>query len=105
MASASAATQVVRPASGRWESLGLLLATLAVTAGVLGYVMFRPERVGPPVPLSWQVRSFDGLGAADQAIHSALLPAGEEIIWNNNDTGGWITHGTCAEAVAAAVLP
>lgn len=91
MASASAATQVVRPASGRWESLGLLLATLAVTAGVLGYVMFRPERVGPPVPLSWQVRSFDGLGATDQAIHSALLPAGEEIIWNNNDTGGWIT--------------
>ena len=25
------------------------------------------------------------------AIHSALLPAGEEIIWNNNDTGGWIS--------------
>jgi len=41
--------------------------------------------------LSWQVRSFDGLGQVDQAIHSALLPAGEEIIWFNNDTGGWIT--------------
>lgn len=91
MACVSNAIQVVRPASGRWESLGLLLATLAVTTGVLGYVMLRPERVGPPVPLSWQVRSFDGLGAADQAIHSALLPAGEEIIWFNNDTGGWIT--------------
>jgi hypothetical protein len=54
-------------------------------------VLLRPERVGPPTPLSWQVRSFDGLGAVDQAIHSALLPAGEEIIWDNNDTGGWIS--------------
>lgn len=91
MAGASDAIKRVRPASGGWESLGLLLATLVVTAGVLSNVMLRPERVGPPVPLSWQVRSFDGLGAADQAIHSALLPAGEEIIWFNNDTGGWIT--------------
>ncbi|MDR9877401.1 hypothetical protein RJC98_19630 [Pseudomonas allii] len=91
MARPAAAITQVRPRSGAWESLGLLLATLAVIASVAGYVMLRPERVGPPTPLSWQVRSFDGLGAVDQAIHSALLPAGEEIIWNNNDTGGWIT--------------
>ncbi|WP_405121276.1 DUF6162 family protein [Pseudomonas petroselini] len=91
MARPTAAITQVRPRSGGWESLALVLATLLVIAGVAGYVLLRPESVGPPTPLSWQVRSFDGLGAADQAIHSALLPAGEEIIWNNNDTGGWIT--------------
>lgn len=83
--------RLVHPASGRWESLALLLATLAVIASVAGYVLLRPQKAGPPTPLSWQVRSFDGLSAVDQAIHSALLPAGEEIIWSNNDTGGWIT--------------
>ncbi|SFO78898.1 hypothetical protein SAMN03159304_05058 [Pseudomonas sp. NFACC24-1] len=88
---ANGAFKLVRPASGRWESLALLLAALAIIAGVTGYVLLRPQHVGPPPLLSWQVRSFDGLGAVDQAIHSALLPAGEEIIWNNNDTGGWIT--------------
>lgn len=82
---------LVRPMSGRWESLALALATVAVIASLTGYVMLRPEKVGPPKALSWQVRSFDGLNTVDQAIHSALLPAGEEIIWNNNDTGGWIT--------------
>lgn len=85
------ASILVRPASGRWESLGLLLALFAVIASVAGYLLLRPEKSGPPIPLSWQVRSFDGLGRVDQAIHSALLPASEEIIWNNNDTGGWIT--------------
>lgn len=88
---AGSAIKVVRPVSGRWESLALLFAALAVIASVAGYVMLRPQKAGPPTPLSWQVRSFDGLGAVDQAIHSALLPAGEEIIWFNNDTGGWIT--------------
>jgi len=82
---------VVRPASGRWESLALLMAGVVVVASITAYVGLRPEKSGPPAPLSWQVRSFDGLGPVDQAIHGALLPAGEEIIWNNNDTGGWIT--------------
>jgi len=81
----------VDPISGRPESLFMLLAALAVVGGLGGYVMLRPQKSAPPTPLSWQVRSFDGLRAADQAIHSALLPAGEEIIWFNNDTGGWIT--------------
>lgn len=93
------AANVVRPVSGRWESLAMLLATLAVIAGVAGYVLLRPQAVGPPTALSWQVRSFDGLGTVDQAIHSALLPAGEEIIWFNNDTGGWITLEHAQELV------
>lgn len=88
---ANSGIKVVRPVSGRWESLALLLAALAIIASVAGYITLRPQKVGPPITLSWQVRSFDGLGAVDQAIHSALLPAGEEIIWFNNDTGGWIT--------------
>lgn len=83
--------KVVRPASGHWESAAMLLLTLNVIVCLAGYLLLRPQQVGPPAALSWQVRSFDGLNAADQAIHSALLPAGEEIIWNNNDTGGWIT--------------
>lgn len=89
----------VRPRSGHWETLALLLAALAVVAGVSGYLLLRPQKVGPPTALSWQVRSFDGLGPVDQAIHSALLPAGEEIIWNNNDTGGWITLERAQELV------
>ncbi len=83
--------KVVSPASGRWESVAMVLLTLGVIACIAGYLLLRPREVGPPTALSWQVRSFDGLNAVDQAIHSALLPAGEEIIWNNNDTGGWIT--------------
>ncbi|WP_049870576.1 hypothetical protein [Pseudomonas cremoricolorata] len=81
----------IRPRSGRGETLMLLMVTLAVLLSVTGYLLWRPERSGPPTPLSWQVRSFDGLGPVDQAIHSALLPAGEEIIWNNDDTGEWIS--------------
>ncbi len=88
---ANGTSMVVRPLSGGWESLAMLLAAILVIASVTGYLMLRPQKVGPPTPLSWQVRSFDGLNSVDQAIHSALLPAGEEIIWNNNDTGGWIT--------------
>ncbi len=83
--------KVVSPASGHWESAAMLLLTLSVIACLAGYLLLHPQQVGPPAALSWQVRSFDGLNAVDQAIHSALLPAGEEIIWNNNDTGGWIT--------------
>lgn len=83
--------KTIDPVSGRPEWLFMLLAVLAVVGGLAGYVMLRPQKSAPPTPLSWQVRSFDGLRSADQAIHGALLPAGEEIIWFNNDTGGWIT--------------
>lgn len=83
--------QTVRPLSGKPESMLLLFIVLAVLICEAGYFLLRPERVGPPVALSWQVLSFDGLGPVDQAIHSALSPASEEIIWNNNDTGDWMS--------------
>lgn len=84
-------SRTVHPVSGRPETLALLLAVLAAVASLAGVVAWRSHRPGPPARLSWQVGSFDGLNAVDQAIHSALLPAAQEITWFNTDTGGWIT--------------
>ena len=75
----------------------MLCAVLVAVASSAGLVAFRERQSGPPVLLSWQVRSFDGLRPVDQAIHSALLPAAEEITWFNNDTGGWITIADAQE--------
>ena len=61
---------------------------VAVVGSLAGYALLRPAPPEPSKSLSWQVRSFDGLGPADQAIHGALLLASEETIWFNNDTGG-----------------
>ncbi|WCE09042.1 hypothetical protein [Pseudomonas sp. JBR1] len=91
----------VPPRSGRWETVALLGAGLALALGMTGYLLLRPLKVDPPVALSWQVRSFDGLSPVDQALHSALLPASQEIIWNNDDTGGWIS----LERAQAMLLP
>jgi hypothetical protein len=91
----------VRPASGRADTWGLLCCGLAVGALLAGFIAWLPSRPGPPQLLSWQLSSFDGLGAVDQAIHSALLPAAEEITIANNDTGGWITM----EQAQASLLP
>jgi len=98
---APAPITVVQPRSGRWETVALLAAGVALVLGMTGYLLLRPLKVAPPVALSWQVRSFDGLSPVDQAIHSALLPAGQEIIWNNDDTGGWIS----LERAQAMLLP
>jgi hypothetical protein len=82
---------VVMPASGKLESVLFFLAAFLLVASTFAYIALRPRPDGPPPLLSWQVSSFDGLNATDQAIHSALLPATEEIIWMNNDTGQWPT--------------
>ncbi len=82
---------VVMPASGRLESVLFFLAAFLVIASTFAYIALKPRAEGTPPLLSWQVSSFDGLNATDQAIHSALLPATEEIIWTNNDTGQWPT--------------
>lgn len=83
--------RTVRRVSGRPETLGMFFIVLAVMGSLSAYLLLRSTNPGHPKPLSWQVGSFDGLGPADQAIHGALLSAAEEITWNNNDTGGWIT--------------
>ncbi|MGD9843190.1 MAG: hypothetical protein AB7F79_10290 [Steroidobacteraceae bacterium] len=83
--------RIIPPLSGRFESILFVLAALMLVASTAGYVLLKPKNEGPPELLSWQVSSFDGLSTVDQAIHSALLPAAEEIIWANNDTGTWLT--------------
>ncbi len=81
--------QLIRPSSGRVESIVFFVAAFLLVVSTVGYVLLKPKAEGPPPLLSWQVSSFDGLSAVDQAIHSALLPASDEIIWANNDTGTW----------------
>lgn len=84
-------TQIIPPSSGRLESIVFFLATFLLLAITAAYVLLKPKQEGPPPLLDWQVSSFDGLSSVDQAIHSALLPAADEIIWANNDTGRWPT--------------
>lgn len=88
---ANRSLRIVRPITSRLETLAMLSAVVTAAATSAGLIALRERTPGPPALLSWQLRSFDGLRAADQAIHSALLPAAEEITWYNNDTGGWIT--------------
>lgn len=95
-----AAFRLVPPASGRLESLAFATVLLALVAATTGYALLKPQRAGPTL-LSWQVSSFDGLSAVDQAIHSALLPAAEELVWNNDETGNWLT----VEKLEAALMP
>lgn len=82
-------TFVIRPQSGKAETVLFVLAILVLVGSTVGYVQLHPRGDDRPRLTSWQISSFDGLGSVDQAIHSALLPAVEEIIWNNNSTGGW----------------
>jgi hypothetical protein len=85
----TATTVIVAPQSGRAETGVFAIAVLALIGSTVGYVKLHPRGGDAPQLASWQISSFDGLSRVDQAIHSALLPAVEEIIWNNNRTGGW----------------
>lgn len=89
MVAANASSTIVHPASGRGETIAFILAMLALVGGTLSYTLLNPRRDDTPKLLSWQISSFSGLSRVDQAIHSALLPATEEIIWYNNATGAW----------------
>jgi hypothetical protein len=91
--------QVIPPASGRLETMLFVLATLGLVGVTTGYILLKPKAEGPPPLLSWQVSSFDGLSPVDQAIHSALLPAADEIVWGNNDTGQWMTMEQAQETL------
>ena len=61
-----------------------LLVALAVAFGLVRGVDHRL-----PALLDWQVSSFADLSESDQAIHSALIVAGEEIGYMNSDFGDW----------------
>ena len=100
-ASGSLPILTVRSAAGRAETLGLLCCLLLVGTALAGFIASRPSQPRSPQVLSWQLSSFDSLRAVDQAIHSALLPAAEEITIANNDTGSWITM----DEAQASLLP
>lgn len=65
---------------------GLLLAVLAT-----GFAWWHGDQHGMPELLDWQVSAFSDLGQDDQAIHSALSSASEEIGWYNYDFNTWPT--------------
>ncbi|NDA48351.1 MAG: hypothetical protein EBY21_13985 [Alphaproteobacteria bacterium] len=67
--------------------VGALILIIACGAAVYGFV--RDEAAQQAPLLDWQVNSFSGLGPDDQAIHSALIVAGEEIGYMNSDFGDW----------------
>lgn len=62
-----------------WIGFGLALVMLAGTTDT---------RVQPGL-LEWQVSSFSGLSTPEQAVHSALVVAAEDIGWLNYDSGDW----------------
>ncbi len=74
----------------RIESLVVAAAVGIVAAITLGYAfLLGTVESGPPRLLDWQVSAFFDLGPDDQAIHSALSAAAEEIGAMNYDFGDW----------------
>ena len=80
-AAAAQAAVIVRPCSGRAETLALLACT-AVVLGV-GMVLVDARKVDNYAPrlFGWQISSFYDLNPTDQAIYNALVTAGEELWW------------------------
>jgi hypothetical protein len=76
----------------RLETLLVASAVFAVAACAVGYATLRGTAAGgPPQLLDWQVSAFADLNEDDQAIHSALAAAAEDIGSMNYDFGDWIT--------------
>jgi hypothetical protein len=80
---------IVRPLSGRGETVVFVIAVALLIGCTVGYTLLHPRNDNVQKLLSYQISSFDGLNHVDQSIHSALLPAVDEILWHNNTTGGW----------------
>ena len=71
------------------ETLLICLAVAVLVATAVAYGLARGVDHRPPPLLDWQVSSLADLGESDQAIHSALIVAGEEIGYMNSDFGDW----------------
>jgi len=77
--------QHVLPAGARYETLGLIAATLAVI-GVLALYVREQGRDETAEPLyDWQVSAFDTLTGADQAIYNSLYTVKDEIPYIYDD--------------------
>jgi hypothetical protein len=92
---------IVKPLTGRREAVLLLAVVVLVCLVVGAYGFVQPARNAEPKLLDWQVSAFADLGRADQAIHSALRPALEEVYWTYKADGAWPTP----EALAEYLLP
>jgi len=82
---------LVQPLTGRRETTLLAAAVVLVCLIVGAYALVQPARNGEPKLLDWQVSAFADLSRADQAIHSALRPALEEMYWIYKGEGAWPT--------------
>jgi len=69
--------------ANRYETWIVWALILAIACGAIAYGFVRDETARQAPLLDWQVNSFSGLGPDDQAIHSALIVAGEEIGYMN----------------------
>lgn len=71
------------------EALLVLVLPIAATIAILTVLHAGSlGRLPEPLP-EWQVDAFADLGTDDQAIHSALIVASEDIGWINYDDGSW----------------
>jgi len=84
-------SRTVVPAQSHQKAETLLIAAAVgiLVAVALAYGFVRGVDRRPPALLDWQVSSFADLSESDQAIHSALIVAGEEIGYMNSDFGDW----------------
>jgi hypothetical protein len=73
--------RVVRPRSGRRETLALIGATVPLLLVCGGLVSARKVDNYEPRLFGWQISSFYDLNPTDQAIYNGLVTAGEELWW------------------------
>lgn len=74
---------------GRLETLAVAAVTAIVVFAAALWGATRDANARLPQLLEWQVNSLTSLNDDDQAIHSALVVAGEEIGYLNQDFGDW----------------
>lgn len=72
---------IVPPASGRRESLAVLVLALLILAGSSLVVALHRDRVSVTALPGWQVDLRSGLNAAEQGLTADLLNAAPEFAW------------------------
>jgi len=79
----------VKPASARLESIVALLACVLIGAGCFAYAASKAKDHPEPKLMQWQISALGGLNPVDQAIHSSLLAAADEIAQTYLFTDSW----------------
>ena len=89
MSAAALPAHVVKPASGRLESILTLIVVAIITLGCVNYALSKAKQHPEPKLMQWQISALGGLNPVDQAIHSSLLAAADEIAENYLFTSRW----------------